>query len=156
MAFWHCHFYSQVQLYWASCDEHFRVGWDCVRSIRKRNCEQNGILRFAEKVCTERIWAPQSECLALCELIIKTFCHFLRTSRAVHRCVKKNVWIRELPFHIFLEANVSVTLLSCAQFLQLVLFNSQAKTWMPYNFGVPIAFKEKLYCHAMALDERVN
>lgn len=49
--------------------------------------------------------------------------------------------IREVFFQYFWERYFPITLLNSAQFLQLVLDNSQTKAYLPYEFNVPTTFK---------------
>lgn len=78
----------------------------------------------------------------------------LRTFLVVHTYAMKEGWILELFSHLFCERKSHVTLLTNAEFLQLGLDNSQAKSHTSYEMSVPATFETQHYYHPMALLSR--
>lgn len=81
------------------------------------------------------------ENLARHELRGKRICRPNRASLAVYTYGMKNGRIQNLFFHIYLERNVSITLLNSVRFMQFVLDNIQTKAQIQSILGVTKTLK---------------
>lgn len=120
----------------------------------KESMERMEFKSFRRKYTLNQSQFLKSKNLAHCRLRTMKLLQVFTVSMTGHSYAMKASRSPELYLDVCCNRNLPVTLLNGAHFLQLVLYNNEAKERMPNEMSMPTAFEANLYFHSTFFGRR--